>query len=104
MIDGFEFHPEAQAEFVSDVKWYDERDSDLGVRFENAVQRAIIAAMDTPSAWQKWPDWNREPVVYSKRVDEFPYRVVYFVGEQKLIVLAIAHMKREPGYWRNRID
>jgi toxin ParE1/3/4 len=35
---GFDFHPEARAEFVADVNWYDAREIGVGERFEVAVR------------------------------------------------------------------
>jgi toxin ParE1/3/4 len=103
MTLGFDFHPEARAEFVADVAWYDGRGVGLGVRFENAVRAAIDAAVDSPESWSVWPGWQREPVMRSKGVNDFPYRVVYFVRDDLLVIVAVAHVKRRPGYWRERV-
>lgn len=43
------------------------------------------------------------PVVRSKGVNGFPYRVVYFVADELLTIVAVAHAKRRPGYWRERV-
>ncbi|EFQ84423.1 toxin-antitoxin system, toxin component, RelE family [Aeromicrobium marinum DSM 15272] len=104
MIRGFGFHPEARAEFFADVEWYDERELGVGARFEIAVREAIDAAVDSPDSWGVWPGWERSPAVRSKRVNGFPYRVVYFVTGEQLAVVAIAYAKRRPGYWRERIN
>lgn len=103
MTLAFAFHPEARAEFVADVDWYDERDVGVGWRFAEAVRDAIDAAIDDPAAWAVWPGWDRDPVVRSKNVSDFPYRVVYFVGDELLTIVAVAHSKRRPGHWRNRV-
>ena len=49
-----------------------------------------------------WPGWDSIPVVRSRRVAGFPYRLVYLVQPTELVVLALAHDKRLPGYWRER--
>jgi toxin ParE1/3/4 len=102
MILAFGFHPEAQAEFAADVDWYDAREAGVGGRFAEAVRAAIDAAVDDPEAWPTWPGWQREPVVRSKGVTGLPYRVVYFVDHDVLTIVAVAHAKRRPGYWRDR--
>lgn len=102
MTLGFDFHPEAQAEFAADVDWYDARERGVGGRFAEAVRAAIEAAVDDQAAWPAWSDWDREPVVRSKGVSGFPYRVVYFVDHDVLTIVAVAHAKRRPGYWRDR--
>lgn len=104
MTLGLAFHPEARAEPLADVDWYAERDADLGERFAIAVQAAINTALDSPSSWAVWPGWDREPLVRSKGVDDFPYRVVYLVRDDVLVILAVAHTKRRPGYWRDRLS
>lgn len=100
----FDFHPEARAEFVEDVDWYDDREAGVGERFDVSVRAAIDAAVDSPESWAVWPGWKREPVVRSKGVSDFPYRVVYFVRDDLLIIVAVAHAKRRPGYWRERVS
>ena len=34
----------------------------MGDRFEAGVLVAVDAAGDSPEAWPKWPDWDREPL------------------------------------------
>ena len=69
----------------------------VGARFEVAVRVAIDDAVDTPEAWAVWPGWDRIPVVRSKGLNGFPYRVACFVADELLIVVAVAHAKRRPG-------
>lgn len=99
----FDFHPEARSEFISDVDWYDARDYGVGERFEEAVRAAIGTALDSPESWPSWLGWNRQPIVRSKSVNGFPYRVVYFIADEHLTVVAVAHSSRRPGYWRGRL-
>ncbi len=99
----FEFHPEADAEFDADVFWYEDRESGLGRRFRMQVGAAVGAVVQDPETWAVWPGWDREPVVRSKGVDSFPYRVVYFVQDEVLTIVAVANTKRRPGYWRDRV-
>ena len=104
MTLGFDFHPEAQAEFAIDVDWYDTREAGVGGRFAQAVRAAIDDAVHDPAAWATWPGWEREPVMRSKGVTGFPYRVVYFVDDDVLTIVAVAHARRRPGYWRDRAN
>lgn len=99
----FDFHPEAEAEFDADVFWYEDREPGLGRRFRNQVGAAVAAAVEDPEAWALWPGWDQEPVIRSKGVSDFPYRVVYFVRGDLLTIVAVAHAKRRPGYWRDRV-
>jgi toxin ParE1/3/4 len=83
---------------------YDDREAGVGARFEGSVREAIDAAADSLESWSAWPDWDRRPVVRSKGVNGFPYRVVYFVKGDLLTLVAVAHSKRRPGYWRDRVN
>lgn len=103
MTRTIEWHPEAEAELDADIDWYDEREFGLGDRFARQVLDAVEESADTPEAWPVWPGWDRQPVVRSKGVTEFPYRVVYFVDADVLLIIAVAHSKRRPGYWRERM-
>lgn len=38
-----------------------------------------------------------------RKVGVFPYRVVYFVRDDELLIVAFAHQSRRPGYWKQRI-
>lgn len=102
MTLAFGFHPEAQAEFAAEVDWYDARDAGAGGRFAEAVRAAIEAVVDDPEAWATWPGWGREPVVRSKGVSGFPHRIVFLVEHEVVTIVAVAHAKRRPGYWRDR--
>jgi toxin ParE1/3/4 len=91
MTFGFDFHPEARAELFADVDWYDEREAGVGERFEAAVRAAIDAAVESPESCAVWPGWESEPVVRTKGVRDFPYRVVFFVRDDLLTIVAVAH-------------
>ena len=69
----------------------------VGERFEVAVRAALDAAVDSPESWAVWPGWEGQPVVRSKGVSDFPYRVVYFVQVELLIIDAVAQARRRPG-------
>ncbi|MDR3068022.1 MAG: type II toxin-antitoxin system RelE/ParE family toxin [Cellulomonas sp.] len=99
-----ELHPEAQEEFHAAIDWYDEREFGLGQRFEVSVFDAVDAVVDWPESWPIWPGWTDEPVVRTKDVHDFPYRVVYFALKDTLFIAAVAHDRRRPGYWRDRLS
>jgi toxin ParE1/3/4 len=97
------YHPEALAEFRADVAWYEERGAGLGDRFEASVDEMVDTLLEWPESGAVWHGGDISPVVRSRRVAGFPYRVVYLVQDTELVVVALAHEKRKPGYWRDRI-
>lgn len=98
------WHPDAQAEYDADVEWYEARVAGLGDRFETAVDDLVYAVLEWPDSGAVWPGWDSIPVVRSRRVAGFPYRLVYLVQATEVVVVALAHQKRKPGYWRERVS
>lgn len=56
-----------------------------------------------PEAWPPIRDWDRQPVVRRKGVIGFPYGVLYFSTDSEIVIVAYAHEKRRPGYWKRRL-
>jgi len=72
---------------------------DLDQRFlaEIAVGKSRI--LERRHAWQPLSDRVRR-----YRLNRFPYGIIYAVVEDEVVVIAIAHLHREPGYWRARLQ
>jgi len=70
----------------------------LGARFVSAVQSAVDQVIASPKAWRVMEgDVHR----YLTRV--FPYAVLYTIEDDHVLVIAVMHCHREPGYWHHRI-
>lgn len=91
------FHPEAEREYLSSLGWYSERSLEAALDFENEFQRAISAIENAPQRWPAYFSLFRRFVLH-----QFPFSVVYRIGDEEILVLAIAHAHRRPGYWRKR--
>ena len=92
-----EFHPEAAEEFEAAVDWYEAREIGLGLDFAAEIHAAIQRAVAIPEAWAKLSGDVRRVLV-----NRFPYGVLYEPMENNLLVLAVMHLRREPGYWMTR--
>ena len=92
-----EFHPEALAEAEAALKWYAER-SDRAARSLLAdLEKAIETISKAPKRWPEFePPCRRYPLV------RFPFFVVYHEEARSITVIAVAHGRRRPGYWRVR--
>lgn len=97
-------HPEAVAELLEAVRFYEQQQVGLGERFEHEVSKAVDNTVWNPEAWPAVNGHSRSTDVRSWRVLVFPYRVVYFVHENDVVIVAVAHERRRPGYWRRRVD
>lgn len=94
-------HPEAVQELLGAIRYYEERAA-AGEDFANAARRARKDVAESPEAWPPVPYWNDMPLIRSRGVGHFPYRVVYYVRGDEVALIAYAHEKRRPGYWRER--
>jgi plasmid stabilization system protein ParE len=92
-----EFHPEAFAEAEAVVAWYRERSLRAAEAFVSELERAIAAISEAP---RRWPFFQADCRRFPLR--RFPYLVIYRERAQSIEVLAVAHGRRRPGYWRPR--
>lgn len=97
------FGPEAVAELSEAVRWYEQRRDGLGLALLAAVEDAVDAISRWPHSGSPVPEVEGL-VIRRTRVDRFPYHVAYLVNDDEIRVLAIAHDRRRPGYWSQRID
>lgn len=93
----FRFHPDADAEFLAAIDWYEDRAVGLGADFAVEIQAGIQRAVAMPEAWPRMGGDVRRVLIR-----RFPYGVVYALREEGLLVLAVMHLRRSPGYWRER--
>ncbi|MBI2378797.1 MAG: type II toxin-antitoxin system RelE/ParE family toxin [Deltaproteobacteria bacterium] len=91
--------PSRRGEFAEAVEWYDERRPGLGQEFEADVYAAADTLAAHPNAWTRWPGL-RDVRVFP--MDRFPFLIPYALVKEGVLILAVAHAKRRPGYWRSR--
>ena len=93
------FRPAAARALAADVRYYDEQYAGRGQRFAEAVDRTLGLVSEWPLAFPIL----YEPDIRSAKVAKFPYRIVYVIVASNIDVVAVAHAKRRPGYWRTRL-
>jgi plasmid stabilization system protein ParE len=93
-----EIHPEAVAEAEAAIDWYAERSSRAPTAFMEELDKAVKSIRDAPKRWPIFDqDCRRFPLF------RFPYFIVYYEKSDSLVrILAVAHGRRRPGYWRSR--
>jgi len=94
----FFFHPAAIEEAESAARWYRERSPLAAARFVDELNRVIDEIVDAPRRWPRGA-WGTRKV----KLPCFPFLVIYREAEGIVFVLAIAHGRRRPGYWKNRL-
>ena len=94
------FHPEAFAEFNEAIDFYEERESGLGTDFATDIFGAIDRAIAFPTGWSEIA-----PGIRRCQTQRFPYGILYSIeSTDVLFILAVMHLHREPGYWKDRQD
>ena len=92
-----EFHPEAYMEVEGARSWYETNSPGLGMAFIDAVQMAVDAIRDSPDMWSSYEYGSRR--FFLRR---FPFSLIYRHDATKIQIIAVAHLHRNPGYWKNR--
>ncbi len=92
-----ELHPLAIAEAEEAAAWYAERDPRVAARFAAELEGTLGLIVEAPD---RWPIY-----LYNVRrvpLTRFPYLALYRDEAARILVVAIAHAKRRPGYWEGR--
>ena len=87
----------AELEMLDAATYYELQASGLGSIFLDKIDSAIRDIGTDPERW---------PIVRSnirrRLIHRFPYVILYRVDDSEIVVQAVMHMRRRPGYWNNR--
>ena len=89
----------AQAELDDAIAWYASQAPGLGDAFLTETLKTLKLIEQYPKAWHPLTQQIRRC-----RLRRFPYSVVYAQDGSDLLVVAVAHQHRKPGYWRTRLN
>ena len=92
-----ELHEEAATDYDAAFDWYLERSPEAARAFDAEFERALGAIAQAPQRWAPGPHQTRRFLLR-----RFPYLVIYREGAETVLVLAVAHTSRKPGYWKDR--
>jgi len=91
------FHAEAEAEMVVAAAGYEAHTSGLGGEFIAEVERATRILVLYPKLGHRFSRRIRRVLVR-----RFPYGLLYRIEADSLRIVAVAHLRRRPGFWRHR--
>jgi len=93
------FTSRADAEIVDASMWYfDEGGEAVALGFVAEVERVAVLTAENPRLWPQI-----EPGVRRVVLRGFPFSLLYTTEPEQVLVLAVAHHRREAGYWRDRV-
>lgn len=87
----------AQHELVEAVQYYNAQHTRLGDEFRNEAWETVRRIMEFPRAWHAMGG-----TLWRCQMQRFPYGLIYEPSSAEIIIVAVAHLHREPGYWRQR--
>ncbi len=90
-------HPEARAELREARKWYYDRSPLSATAFAHAVDGAVSRIIESPDRYPLAEHGTRQFVLR-----RFPFNIFYRADASEIVILAVAHQKRRPGYWLRR--
>lgn len=97
-------HPAAHEELRESAHWYEAQEPGLGDRFTDEIAFGLASIRAWPEAATPYPGRHQTPAIRRKRIEGFPYGIIYFVRNNEVVVVAYAYEKRRPGYWRKRLQ
>ncbi len=97
-----EFLDAADEELRAAAARYEDQQEGLGARFLNEAERVSGLIADFPGIGAPWTYSDVPEGVRRFPLRTFPFHLVY-VEDPRLVIVAVAHMSRRPGYWRHRL-
>ena len=89
--------PLAREELNEAASFYEARVPGLGAAFLDDVDRSIEMICESPRIGPTAGRTFRKILVR-----RFPYSIIYALRDEELVIVAIAHQRKRPGYWRRR--
>ncbi len=94
-----EFLSVAEREFAEAVEYYNQESEGLGFKFAAEVKRTLERIVQFPKAWTPLSERTRRC-----RTNRFKYGVIYQIREDKILIVAIMHLNRDPDSWKSRVS
>jgi len=88
----------AEQEMLEAAQYYERQSKGLGSSFLLEIQDAIDDIANSP---ETWPITRYD--IRHRSIKRFPYRVLYRIDIDEIVVVAIMHLRRHPNYWLERL-
>lgn len=88
----------AKKEIREAREYYDSIDKNIGRSFVSQISHSLDLIKQNPLAFPAERKNIRKCLV-----KKFPYKILYAIEDNNILVLAVMHQKRKPNYWLNRM-
>ncbi len=92
------FHPAARLEYRESILFYEAARPGLGAEFTHEIEAAVAKICDAPLQHRAI-----SPRLRRYLVRRFPFAVLYAIENDVVLIMAIMHGSRKPGYWQQRL-
>lgn len=92
------FHPEAEAEVLAAANYYEGQQEDLGKRFLSTVEDGLSRIRMNPRLYPQIDGSVRRCLTRT-----FPFGILFRETEVRIEIIAVMHLRRRPGYWKERM-
>jgi plasmid stabilization system protein ParE len=96
-VTRYRYLPLAREELNEAAAFYEASVPGLGAAFLGDVERAIETVRANPGMGASMARGFRKSILR-----RFPFIIVYAQRDEEIVIIAIAHQRRSPGYWRRR--
>jgi plasmid stabilization system protein ParE len=96
---GYRFLQPADEEMTEASLFYEAASTGLGNDFLDDVQRVVDSLREHPYLGHG-VDRNLRRMLLHR----FPFSLIYSVEPDEILIVAVAHHGRRPGYWQDRVD
>ena len=100
----FRLLAEAQAELIASAIWYDERQPMLGDEFLAVVRDAFTSIRESPEFLSQMEEYSGPWNIRRLLLKRFPFAVIVLCRPDETVVVAVAHTRRKPFYWLDRLQ
>ena len=93
------YHEAAEDELLNEIGYLELRANGLGRRFFEEIRRSEKLISQFPESAEEI-----RPGIRKRILRKFRYSLIYSIEEEGVLILAVAHHSRRPGYWLGRIS
>ncbi len=88
----------AEEEMLEAAQYYESQTRGLGHEFLGEVQRTVARIIENPRLGQIVREGIRR-----RLVPKFPFGILYRIDPDEIVIIAVMHLRRRPGYWADRV-
>jgi hypothetical protein len=92
------FHSEARLELAEAARWYSAQSRGLGSDLRREVKAAVARIVANPERFGILEEDIRCCLVH-----RFPYGILFAIRPDRILIVAVMHLHRAPGYWKSRV-